>query len=62
MVGRIVPPLLAQRLGIVNLVIFFTFSMAVLEYCLLLLTDVSGFMAFAVVYGFFSGASKWPPK
>ncbi|KAF8065015.1 major facilitator superfamily domain-containing protein [Lyophyllum atratum] len=56
-VGRILPPALAPKLGVVNLVIFFTFSMAVLEYCLLLMHDIGGFVAFAVVYGFFSGAS-----
>ncbi|KAG6916350.1 hypothetical protein DXG01_007241 [Tephrocybe rancida] len=54
--GRIVPSALAPKLGIVNMVIFFTFCMAILEYSLLLVSNKGGFIAFAVVYGFFSGA------
>ncbi|KAF5384257.1 hypothetical protein D9615_003436 [Tricholomella constricta] len=53
--GRIVPTIFVPKYGVFNLIVFFTFVMGVLIYCLGAVKSSNGFVAFAVFFGFFSG-------
>ncbi|GLA81173.1 hypothetical protein AtubIFM56815_004812 [Aspergillus tubingensis] len=54
--GRIVPGLLALRLGPLNILLGSAIISGVLSLFWIAITDSGGLIAFAVLYGFFSGA------
>ncbi|KAF8490866.1 major facilitator superfamily domain-containing protein [Gautieria morchelliformis] len=54
--GRIIPNLLAEQVGLLNTLIFVTLGTAGLAFSLFGITNVGGVTAFAILYGFFSGA------
>ncbi|RAK90099.1 MFS general substrate transporter [Aspergillus costaricaensis CBS 115574] len=54
--GRIVPGLLAPRLGPLNILLGSAIISGVLSLCWIAITDTGGLIAFAVLYGLFSGA------
>lgn len=62
-VGRILPGLLAKRLGVVNLVVVMAIGCAALMFALFAVKTVGGVVAFAIFFGFFSGGfvSLLPP-
>jgi hypothetical protein len=47
--------LFAAKFGVLNIIIFMTFGTGVLVFALLGITNVGGVVAFAILYGFFSG-------
>lgn len=49
------PSIVAQKYGVFNVIVFFTVVMGVLIYCLGAIKTSDGFVAFAVIFGFFSG-------
>ncbi|PPQ65140.1 hypothetical protein CVT24_003230 [Panaeolus cyanescens] len=55
--GRILPTLLAPRLGVFNLGVFFTTSIGVAILCMLAIQDAVGTTLFSIFFGFTSGAS-----
>ncbi|OJI83159.1 hypothetical protein ASPTUDRAFT_57117 [Aspergillus tubingensis CBS 134.48] len=54
--GRIIPGLLAPRFGPLNILLASAIISGVLSLCWIAITDSGGLIAFAVLYGFFSGA------
>ncbi|GKZ32519.1 hypothetical protein AbraIFM66950_001988 [Aspergillus brasiliensis] len=54
--GRIIPGLLAPRLGPLNILLGSAIISGLLSLCWIAITDSGGLIAFAVLYGFFSGA------
>lgn len=62
-VGRVVPAFVAQKYGVFNVLVFFTVVIGVLICCLGVVKTSGGFVAFAIVFGFFSGGgiSLVPP-
>jgi len=61
--GRTIPTFYAPRLGVINLLLFFTAGMGVLLFCLGTIKSAGGFAAFSVAFGFVSGGaiSLTPP-
>jgi hypothetical protein len=60
--GRIIPPLLVPRIGIINMTIICGSACGILIFCTLAVHDVPGTIVFALLYGFFSGACEfWTP-
>ncbi|GLB39628.1 putative MFS general substrate transporter [Lyophyllum shimeji] len=61
--GRVVPAVFAQKYGVFNVTIFLTVGMGVLIYCMGVIETTSGFVTFAVFFGFFfgGGTSLTPP-
>jgi hypothetical protein len=53
--GRIFPPMLVPRFGVVNLGILCLMSMATLIFCLPAVTSGGAMITFSILYGFFSG-------
>lgn len=53
--GRVVPNLLADRTGPLNVLIPATFATAILALCWIGIRNTPGLIAFAILYGFFSG-------
>ena len=53
--GRIIPNLVADKIGPLNVLIPCTFAVGILAFSWIAVHDVGGLTAFAVVYGFFSG-------
>ncbi|KLO08380.1 MFS general substrate transporter [Schizopora paradoxa] len=62
-VGRVLPGFLAKKVGIVNLVLVFAAGCAALLFSLFGVKTVGGVVAFAILFGFFSGGfvSLLPP-
>ncbi|GLB09922.1 hypothetical protein AtubIFM57258_005854 [Aspergillus tubingensis] len=54
--GRIIPGLLAPRFGPLTILLASAIISGVLSLCWIAITDSGGLIAFAVLYGFFSGA------
>ncbi|KAF8520548.1 MFS general substrate transporter [Gautieria morchelliformis] len=54
--GRIIPNILANKVGLLNTLTFMCFGSAVLAFSLFGVTDIGGVTIFAILYGFFSGA------
>ncbi|KAJ2918172.1 hypothetical protein MD484_g2277, partial [Candolleomyces efflorescens] len=54
--GRLVPNALAPKLGLTNLIVFFTFSAGVITLTFPAVKDLVGIVLFAVFWGFCSGA------
>lgn len=54
--GRIIPGLLAPRFGPLNILLASAIISGILSLCWIAITDSGGLIAFAVLYGFFSGA------
>jgi len=54
--GRVIPNLLADKLGAFNVIIPCIFLSSVLIFCTLAVKDEAGTMIFAILYGFFSGS------
>jgi MFS family permease len=54
--GRILPGLLADKIGALNTLTIFTLLSAVLSYVWLAVHDLGGLLTFCVMYGFLSGA------
>lgn len=54
--GRIIPGLLADRYGSLPIMIICTVTAAVLAYVAVIVSDLGGFVVFAILYGFMSGA------
>lgn len=59
--GRLVPSMLADRLGPLNFICPLTLACAGLVFVMLGLESVAGIVSFALVYGFVTGACKYPP-
>jgi hypothetical protein len=57
-VGRVLPNMLASRIGVFNVVIPCVAISGILVFCSLAVKDVAGTVVFALLYGFFSGACK----
>jgi hypothetical protein len=57
--GRVIPNLLADKLGAFNVVFPCVFMSSILVFCTLAVEDAAGTMIFAILYGFFSGACEW---
>lgn len=53
--GRILPNFAADYVGTLNMQTSFVFASAVLSLSLIAITNVSGILAFCVLYGFFTG-------
>ncbi|KAF8225737.1 MFS general substrate transporter [Tricholoma matsutake] len=54
--GRVIPPLLVPRIGIINMTIIWGAVCGILIFSTLAIHDVAGTTVFAILYGFFSGA------
>ena len=54
--GRIIPGLLADMFGSLNLIVPCAFSAAILMFAWLAIFNTGGFIVFCILYGFFSGA------
>ncbi|KAF9001201.1 major facilitator superfamily domain-containing protein, partial [Cyathus striatus] len=54
-IGRVIPNLFAHRLGVFNVLIGCISICGILIFCTFAVHDISGTMAFALLYGFFSG-------
>lgn len=54
--GRIIPGLLADKFGSLNLIVPCAFSAAILIFAWLAISNTGGFVVFCILYGFFSGA------
>ncbi|KAF9460383.1 major facilitator superfamily domain-containing protein [Collybia nuda] len=59
--GRILPNMLATRIGVFNVIVPCVAASAILVYCSLAIKDVAGTIIFALLYGFFSGACNLLP-
>ena len=57
--GRILPSLVTNQLGIINVTVFYITAMATLLFSLLGVKSAAGVMSFAVIYGFFVGGCKY---
>ncbi|KAF9043306.1 major facilitator superfamily domain-containing protein [Panaeolus papilionaceus] len=57
LVGRIIPALLAPRLGVFNLGVFCTTATGFVILCMLAIRDMVGTALFAIFFGFTSGAA-----
>jgi hypothetical protein len=57
--GRTLPNLLADKIGPLNVSIFVSFGTGVMVFALFGVTDLSGVIVFAILYGFFSGGSQY---
>lgn len=55
-VGRVIPNLFVPRFGPFNVVIPCSLITSILIFCTLAVKDVAGTIAFAILYGFFSGS------
>jgi len=53
--GRILPNLIAKKIGPINIAFLFTAACVLLGYCWRAISSASGLLAFSVLYGFFSG-------
>lgn len=53
--GRLVPNLIADRLGPLNTQLPFVIVAAILAFCWIRIRDIAGLVVFCVLYGFFSG-------
>lgn len=61
-VGRVVPPMLADTFGKLNIITCVALINGVLLLCWLAIENTGGVVAFAVIYGFFSGGlGTFPP-
>lgn len=56
--GRVIPPLLVPRIGIINMTIIWGAVCGILIFSTLAIHDVAGTTVFAILYGFFSGACE----
>lgn len=56
--GRTLPSILAPRVGVFNLLIFFTTGMGVIAVCMAAIRDIASAVLIAIFYGFFSGACE----
>jgi len=54
--GRIIPGILADKLGSINVMIIFTIASSILAYAWIAIHDLLGLIVFCVLYGFCSGA------
>jgi MFS family permease len=54
--GRIVPNIIADKLGPLNVVLPCAFLTGILVFCLIPVHNVGGMVVFALVFGFFSGS------
>ncbi|RXW19791.1 hypothetical protein EST38_g6054 [Candolleomyces aberdarensis] len=54
--GRLVPNALAPKLGLTNLIVFFTFAAGVITLTFPAVKDLAGIVLFALFWGFCSGA------
>lgn len=54
--GRIIPNIIADRVGAINVLLPFTFVTSVLAFAWMGIHNLGGIIAFAILYGFFSGA------
>ena len=54
--GRIIPGILADRYGVVETITVFTLITAIFGYAWVGISSLAGFVCFAIVYGFTSGA------
>jgi len=57
--GRIIPNMLADRIGVYNVGIPCMLSSAVLIFAMTAVKNVAGMIVFAILYGFVSGAGKF---
>jgi MFS transporter, MCT family, solute carrier family 16 (monocarboxylic acid transporters), member 10 len=57
-VGRVVPSFIAHNFGVVNMMLACTLACGVLIFAMLAVTDLSGTIAFSILYGFFSGSCE----
>jgi hypothetical protein len=55
------PNYLADKMGVINVLIFVSFSTGVLTFALFGVTTTGGVIVFAILYGFFSGSCQSPP-
>ena len=54
--GRIIPNIIADYLGAMNVLLPFTFCASVLTFAWIAIHNVAGIVVFAILYGFFSGS------
>ena len=54
--GRIIPNIMADRLGAFNVLLPFTFCASVLAFAWIGIHNLAGIIVFAILYGFFSGS------
>jgi hypothetical protein len=61
--GRILPNLFADSFGVLNIEIFMSLAAGVLILAFLGIGNIGGVVAFAILYGFFSGGGlfSFPP-
>jgi MFS family permease len=53
--GRRIPGFVADRFGLLNVLILCTFTAGILAFSWIAVHDIGGIIVFAVLYGFFSG-------
>lgn len=54
--GRLVPNFVADKIGVMNMIMLCTSAAGILCLCWISIEDVTGITVFAVLYGFFAGA------
>jgi MFS family permease len=54
--GRIIPNIIADYLGALNVLLPFTFCASILAFAWMAIHNVAGIVVFAILYGFFSGS------
>ena len=54
--GRIIPNIIADRFGALNVLLPFTFCASILAFAWIGIHSLAGIVAFAILYGFFSGS------
>lgn len=57
--GRIIPNVIAQKLGYLNVLTFVVFVCGALVFAMIGLKTVGGVVVFSLFYGFFSGACEY---
>jgi len=58
-IGRVIPNMLVYRFGAFNVIIPCVYITSILIFCSLAIRNATGTMAFAIFYGFFSGACEF---
>ncbi|KAJ7595002.1 major facilitator superfamily domain-containing protein [Mycena floridula] len=56
MVGRILPNVFVRQVGVFNIIIPCVFACAICIFCIITVNNIATTMAFAIMYGIFSGA------
>jgi hypothetical protein len=55
-VGRTLPNIIADKIGMLNVLIVVTFGTGVMVFALLGATSIAHIVLFSILYGFFSGS------